>query len=603
MPYIGKQLVRGQNRKLDDISSGFNGSQTTFTLQIASQNVSVGSALQLWISVGGVIQNPLTDFTIAGNQITFTTAPAASLDFFGVIQGDVTDTNTPGDATVTTSKLATGLTVNLADGSAATSSLQLGGTDSGLFSSAADKVNVTTGGVERLEIGSSEVVFNDGSNDVDFRVESNGNAHMLFVDGGNDRVGIGASSPSVPFTVQSDSSTNAIAVLGRSADDISSTLFYENDGTTQIGRIQARQSYLHISGTDNTKGIYIDSSGNVGINNSSPGSYNSDGRNLVVGSGSGGQGLSIASGTSNYGTIYFADGTSGDALYRGAILYNHASDFMRFDTAAGERMRIDSSGKVGIGVSNPGDYHASANSLVTSGGITLANTTQGSIFFADSASGTGEYVGQISYDHANNFMLFVTNNTERMRIDDNGLVSTFAQGNNTNFKIRNAGNSSSSIYFIECFQGASSTTSGGNQKFTVRTNGGIQNFQSNDSDLSDEREKKNIVSLDAKWDKVKSWDIKKFHYNDDADTDDKRYGVIAQEVAEHCPEVVTDWLRQEAEDAVLDDEGNIVTPAQEEIVRKGIKTQQMMWMAIKALQEAQARIETLETEVAALEAG
>ena len=191
MPYIGKQLVRGQNRKLDDISSGFNGSQTTFTLQIASQNVSVGSALQLWISVGGVIQNPLTDFTIAGNQITFTTAPAASLDFFGVIQGDVTDTNTPGDATVTTSKLATGLTVNLADGSAATSSLQLGGTDSGLFSSAADKVNVTTGGVERLEIGSSEVVFNDGSNDVDFRVESNGNTHMLFVDGGNDVVGIG----------------------------------------------------------------------------------------------------------------------------------------------------------------------------------------------------------------------------------------------------------------------------------------------------------------------------------------------------------------------------------------------------------------------------
>ena len=94
MPYIGKQLVRGQNRKLDDISSGFNGSQTTFTLQVASQNVTVGSALQLWISLGGVIQDPLSDYTIAGNQITFTTAPAASLDFFGVIQGDVTDTNT-----------------------------------------------------------------------------------------------------------------------------------------------------------------------------------------------------------------------------------------------------------------------------------------------------------------------------------------------------------------------------------------------------------------------------------------------------------------------------------------------------------------------------
>ena len=80
----------------------------------------------------------------------------------------------------------------------------MGGTDSGLFSSAADKVNVTTGGVERLEIGDAEVVFNDPSNDVDFRVESNGETHMLFVDAGNDRVGIGSSSPSSPLTVQSD---------------------------------------------------------------------------------------------------------------------------------------------------------------------------------------------------------------------------------------------------------------------------------------------------------------------------------------------------------------------------------------------------------------
>ena len=115
-----------------------------------------------------------------------------------------------------TSKLSTGLTVNLADGSAATSSLQLGGTDSGLFSSAADKVNVTTGGVERLEIGDSEVVFNDPSNDVDFRVESNGNANMLFVDAGNDRVGDRTfQAPALLFTVQSDSSTNGIAVQGQ----------------------------------------------------------------------------------------------------------------------------------------------------------------------------------------------------------------------------------------------------------------------------------------------------------------------------------------------------------------------------------------------------
>lgn len=68
--------------------------------------------------------------------------------------------------------------------------------NSGLFTTGADKINFATGGVERLEIGSSEIVFNDTSNDVDFRVESNGQSHMLFVDAGNDRIGIGVSSPS-----------------------------------------------------------------------------------------------------------------------------------------------------------------------------------------------------------------------------------------------------------------------------------------------------------------------------------------------------------------------------------------------------------------------
>ena len=138
-------------------------------------------------------------------------------------------------------------------------------------------------------------------------------------------------------------------------------------------------------------------------------------------------------------------------------------------------------------------------------------------------------------------------------------------------------------------------------KFRFASNGGLYNYSGNNSNLSDEREKKNIVSLDTKWDKVKSWDIKKFHYNEDADTDDLRYGVIAQQVEEHCPEVVSEWTKQKSENAVLDEDGNVITPAVSEITRKGVKEQQMMWMAIKALQEAQTRIETLEAQVAALQ--
>ena len=90
----------------------------------------------------------------------------------------------------------------MGDGSAASPGLAFAtDTNTGIFTNAADKIGFATGGVERLEIGSSEVVFNDGSNDVDFRVESNGNTHMLFVDSGNARVGIGASAPAAELDV------------------------------------------------------------------------------------------------------------------------------------------------------------------------------------------------------------------------------------------------------------------------------------------------------------------------------------------------------------------------------------------------------------------
>ena len=114
MPYIGKQLVRGQNRELDDISSSFNGAATTFNLTIAGDSVTPGSALQLFISVGGVLQNPNTDFTVIGNQITFTSAPGSGLSFFGYLQGDAVDINTPADSSVNTAKLVSQLNINLA---------------------------------------------------------------------------------------------------------------------------------------------------------------------------------------------------------------------------------------------------------------------------------------------------------------------------------------------------------------------------------------------------------------------------------------------------------------------------------------------------------
>ena len=74
-------------RELDNISSGFNGSTTAFTLQVSSVNVEPANVQQLIISVGGVMQNAGQDFTLSGSTLTFTTAPTSGLTFFGVLLG------------------------------------------------------------------------------------------------------------------------------------------------------------------------------------------------------------------------------------------------------------------------------------------------------------------------------------------------------------------------------------------------------------------------------------------------------------------------------------------------------------------------------------
>jgi hypothetical protein len=98
-----------------------------------------------------------------------------------------------------------------------------------------------------------------------------------------------------------------------------------------------------------TERMRIDSSGNVGIGNTTPSSYNAAADNLVIGT-SGSNGLTIVAGTANDGSIHFADGTSGADAYRGQIFYSHAGNYMVFGTDAVERMRIDSSGNLGLGV-------------------------------------------------------------------------------------------------------------------------------------------------------------------------------------------------------------------------------------------------------------
>jgi len=140
--------------------------------------------------------------------------------------------------------------------------------------------------------GQSEVVINEGSADVDFRVESDGNANMLFVDGGNNLVGIGTDSPNSYYSKK-----------------------------------------LVVSSPDEN-------------------------------------GITIVGTTSSYNYLMFADGTSGDATYRGYLGYDHADDSMVFATAATNRLRIAADGSLSTptaGTSNV-RFGVNAGNSIQSGG-------------------------------------------------------------------------------------------------------------------------------------------------------------------------------------------------------------------------------------------
>jgi hypothetical protein len=96
--------------------------------------------------------------------------------------------------------------------------------------------------VERFAVGNSEAAFNDPGNDYDFRVESDSNTHMLFVDAGNNRVGINHSSPSGLFEIQDTSSTVFDATDTSGQVGNGSTLSVQNlsDDTNSFSQILLR---------------------------------------------------------------------------------------------------------------------------------------------------------------------------------------------------------------------------------------------------------------------------------------------------------------------------------------------------------------------------
>ena len=85
MAYIGRQQSSGAFAKIDDISSQFNNSKTVFNLTIGDEAFFPGNPYTLLVSLGGVIQEPITSFNIIDDQITFASAPVSGANFFCVV--------------------------------------------------------------------------------------------------------------------------------------------------------------------------------------------------------------------------------------------------------------------------------------------------------------------------------------------------------------------------------------------------------------------------------------------------------------------------------------------------------------------------------------
>ena len=105
MGYVGTAPLSGDYRKLDDISGSFNGSTTDFTLQVGSANVTPPKETTMLVSVGGILQEPVSAYTVSGSTISFTAAPASGADFFGILLGDTMNIGTPSDGTITAAKV------------------------------------------------------------------------------------------------------------------------------------------------------------------------------------------------------------------------------------------------------------------------------------------------------------------------------------------------------------------------------------------------------------------------------------------------------------------------------------------------------------------
>ena len=435
------------------ISSGDTGTVTsTMILDGTIANADISNSAEIAVSkLANGSARQLLQTASNGTDVEFT----SNVDVPGTF--DCTGAGTFDSTLTVTGLISADGKVKFPAGTASAPSFYFGtDTNTGLYHSAADEVAITTGGTQRVVVDSS----------------------------GN--VGIGVASPSQKLHIQGTGTTRMQITGGSSA---TARINFGDTDDPDIGMIiydNANNSLQFV--TNVQERLRIDQYGRVLVGTTSAGNGSAD--DLTIAN-SGQTGITIRSGTTSGGHIYFSDGTSGADQERGIISYQHGGNYMRFYTDATERLRITSDGKVGIGESSPSEtLHVKGGTVCKLTLESNSSTGTSGVQFGDPED---DNVGRIQYEHNGNYMQFEVNASEAFRVDSSGrllLGTTSASPANSysdnlvvseaaaNAGISIHGNNSNSNYASLYFGDAGSAQRsyleaqlGSNGNFTVGTTG------------------------------------------------------------------------------------------------------------------------------------
>lgn len=265
---------------------------------------------------------------------------------------------------------------------------------------------------------------------------------------------------------------------------------------------------------------------------------------------------------------------------------------LRFGTGGLERMRLSTDGKLGIGITNPNaSLHIGGNNGIEFGSRAteargeINYTNAGEEFLDIKCRGTVSGYGNIRFYTDNVSSASVA----KIRIENRGIV--YGYSTDAGY-IQGLSNGSGTTYRF--FGGRHSSTGvdgSGTETYRVYSNGNVQNTNGSYTTISDVKFKENIVDAGSQWDDFKQIKIRNWNFKKETGYDTHRQiGPIAQEIEEICPGLVFETVD-------LDEKGNDLGT-----VTKGVNQSVLYMKAVKALQEAQLRIEQLEATNASFEA-